>query len=73
VLAGCFEWVRWVGIVNLLYLGVRQWIAAPVDLTRTKPQPRSFRAIAMRGFLVSLTNPKTLLFYGCVLPAVPVA
>jgi homoserine/homoserine lactone efflux protein len=68
MLAGWFEWVRWVGVAYLLYLGVRQWAAAPVDLTRTRPQPRSFRAIAPRGFLISLTNPKTLLFYGAFFP-----
>jgi len=68
VLAGWFEWIRWIGVAYLLYLGVRQWVAAPVDLTRTKPQPRSFRAIALRGFLISLTNPKTLLFYGAFFP-----
>ena len=31
-------------------------------------EPRSLRAIYLRGFLVSLTNPKTLLFYGAFLP-----
>jgi threonine/homoserine/homoserine lactone efflux protein len=68
MLAGWFEWVRWVGVIYLLFLGVRQWRAAPVDLTRTRPQPRSFQALAMRGFLISLTNPKTLLFYGAFFP-----
>ena len=68
VLAGWFEWVRWFGVAYLLYLGIRQWNAPPVDLTRTRPQPRSFRAIALRGFLISLTNPKTLLFYGAFFP-----
>jgi len=68
LLAAWFEWVRWVGVAYLLYLGVRQWRAAPVDLTRIPPQPRSVRAIALRGFLISLTNPKTLLFYGAFFP-----
>jgi homoserine/homoserine lactone efflux protein len=68
VLASWFGWIRWIGVAYLLYLGIRQWTAAPVDLTRTPPQPRSFRAIALRGFIVSLTNPKTLLFYGAFFP-----
>ena len=68
LLAAWFEWVRWVGVAYLLYLGIRQWRAAPVDLTRIPPQPRSVRAIALRGFLISLTNPKTLLFYGAFFP-----
>ena len=68
MLADWFEWIRWIGVAYLLYLGIRQWPAAPVYLSRTRPQPRSFRAIALRGFLISLTNPKTLLFYGAFFP-----
>ncbi len=68
MLATWFEWIRWIGVAYLLFLGIRQWMAAPVDLTRTRPQPRSFRAIALRGVLISLTNPKTLLFYGAFFP-----
>jgi homoserine/homoserine lactone efflux protein len=67
-LATWFEWLRWLGVAYLIWLGVRQWRAPPVDLTRTRPQPRSTRAIVVRGFLVSLTNPKTLLFYGAFFP-----
>jgi threonine/homoserine/homoserine lactone efflux protein len=67
-LATWFEWLRWIGVAYLLWLGIRQWRAAPVDLTKTRAQPRSPRAIVLRGFLVSLTNPKTLLFYGAFFP-----
>lgn len=67
-LAAWFEWLRWIGVFYLLWLGIRQWRAPVVDLSRVAPQPRSARAIALRGFLVSLTNPKTLLFYGAFLP-----
>jgi threonine/homoserine/homoserine lactone efflux protein len=67
-LAGWFDWIRWIGVAYLLYLGIRQWRAVPLDLAQTRAQPRSFRAIALRGFLISLTNPKTLLFYGAFFP-----
>ena len=63
-----FEWLRWIGAAYLVWIGVQQWRAAPVDLTRTAPQPRSPRAIFGRAALVSLTNPKTLLFYGAFFP-----
>jgi threonine/homoserine/homoserine lactone efflux protein len=68
VLAVWFDYLRWIGVAYLLWLGIRQWRAAPVDLTRVPAQPRSARTIALRGFLVSLTNPKTLLFYGAFFP-----
>jgi threonine/homoserine/homoserine lactone efflux protein len=67
-LAYWFEWIRWLGVAYLLYLGITQWRAPAVDLTRTRPQPKSVREIYLRGFLVSLSNPKTLLFYGAFFP-----
>ena len=63
-----FAWLRWIGVAYLVILGIRQWRAPAVDLTATRPQPRSRRAIYLRALFVSLTNPKTLLFYGAFLP-----
>jgi threonine/homoserine/homoserine lactone efflux protein len=63
-----FEWLRWIGVVYLVYLGVVQWRAPVVDLSRTRAVPRSVRSIYLRALLVSLTNPKTLLFYGAFFP-----
>lgn len=67
-LAAWFEVIRWAGVAYLVFLGIRAWRAPPVTLAGTAPQPRSLRAIVLRGFLISLTNPKTLLFYGAFLP-----
>ncbi len=67
-LAGWFDTLRWLGVGYLLWLGLRAWTAPATDLTRTEAQPKSARAIYLRGFLVSLTNPKTLLFYGAFFP-----
>ncbi len=63
-----FEWLRWIGAAYLVYLGLRQWFAPVVDLTKIQPRRRSGREIFLRGFLVSLTNPKVLLFYGAFFP-----
>jgi homoserine/homoserine lactone efflux protein len=63
-----FEWIRWIGVVYLVYLGLKQWRAPAVDLTATKPEPKSGPAIYTRALFVSLTNPKTLLFYGAFFP-----
>jgi threonine/homoserine/homoserine lactone efflux protein len=68
ILAEWFEWLRWIGVAYLVWIGVQQWRAPPVDLTRTAPQPRARREIFARGFLISLTNPKTLLFYAAFFP-----
>ena len=67
-LAQGFAVLRWIGVAYLVFLGVRAWRAPPLDLTRARPEPRAVRAVFCRGFLVSLTNPKTLLFYAAFLP-----
>jgi homoserine/homoserine lactone efflux protein len=67
-LGGWFEWLRWLGVAYLVHLGVRHWRAPEVDLTAVEPEPRPLRATVLRGLLVSLTNPKTLLFYGAFFP-----
>jgi homoserine/homoserine lactone efflux protein len=68
VLATWFEWLRWAGVLYLVYLGVQQWRAAPVALEDMGPQGVASRALFWRGFLVSATNPKTLLFYAAFFP-----
>ncbi len=67
-LAASFDWLRWLGVAYLVWLGVSAWRAPVTDLARTKAQDRSARVIFARGFLVGLTNPKTLLFYGAFFP-----
>jgi homoserine/homoserine lactone efflux protein len=63
-----FEWVRWVGVAYLLVLGIQQWRARPPDLLGVRPQPRSIGRIFARAAVVSVTNPKTLLFYAAFFP-----
>ena len=65
-LAHALEVLRWLGAAYLVWLGFRVWRAPPEDLSNTRPlAPR--KAFG-RGFLVSLTNPKTLAFYAAFLP-----
>jgi threonine/homoserine/homoserine lactone efflux protein len=67
-LADWFSVLRWAGVAYLLWLGLRAWRAPPTDLAATAPEKKSARNIFLRGFLVSLANPKTLLFFGAFLP-----
>jgi len=63
-----FEWIRWIGVAYLIYLGIVQWRAPPLNLAEVAPEPKSARAMFTRALLVSLTNPKTLFFYGAFFP-----
>lgn len=63
-----FEVLRWAGVAYLVWLGIQAWRAPAVDLTKVRAQPKSARNIVFRGFLVALSNPKTLAFYGAFFP-----
>ena len=63
-----FEWLRWAGVAYLAWLGLQHWRAPAADLTQARPEPPQKARIFGRGLLVSLTNPKTLLFYGAFFP-----
>lgn len=67
-LGSWFEWIGWIGVAYLVYLGIAQWRAPPVNLAAVAPEPKSARAMLTRALLVSLTNPKTLFFYGAFFP-----
>lgn len=67
-LGGWFGWLRWAGVVYLVVLGIQQWHSQPAALDGVRPQARSARAIFLRAIVVSLTNPKTLLFYAAFFP-----
>lgn len=68
LMAEWFDIIRWLGAAYLVYLGARQLYSAmyPVD-PQTVRLPRS-GALYMNGLVVSLSNPKVLLFLGAFLP-----
>jgi len=69
LLADIFEYVRWAGVAYLIYLGLKQWravvraSAAPDEIAA----PRG-RNVFAQGFVVAITNPKTILFYAAFFP-----
>ena len=62
-----FDVIRWIGAAYLIYLGIRAWRAKPMTLDDTQPM-RSRNAVMGQGFLVAITNPKTLIFYAAFFP-----
>jgi homoserine/homoserine lactone efflux protein len=59
-----FELLRWSGVAYLVWLGVRAWRSA------AQPQPEATRNHVhfWRGFVVAVSNPKTLAFFTAFLP-----
>ena len=63
-----FDWVRFAGAAYLVWLGIRL-IRVPVegvDAGAPPPPPRG--GFFLQGFLILLSNPKVLVFFGAFIP-----
>ncbi len=67
LMAEWFEWLRWAGVAYLVYLGVTEFRAKP-PTQENGGNAKTGRACFWQGFIVSATNPKTLLFYAAFFP-----
>ena len=63
--AEVFEVLRWAGAAYLIWLGIQSWRTA--GRVAEAPPPRH-RVHISRGFLVAITNPKTIAFFTAFLP-----
>src|ERR1700722_18253811 len=59
-----FEMLRWAGAAYLIWLGIQAWRHAGAN----KPAETGGRINFTRGFLVALSNPKTIAFFTAFLP-----
>jgi threonine/homoserine/homoserine lactone efflux protein len=67
VLADWFEWLRWLGVAYLLYLGVQLWRTRPVEpalLAGVSPRQSLF----LQGLIVTIANPKSMFFLAAFFP-----
>ena len=64
------EALKLVGAAYLVWLGVQSWRAPydPMDETAAPAARPSTDLLLRRGFLISVTNPKTLAFYAAFFP-----
>lgn len=67
-----FTLAKWAGAAYLIYLGFRVWRSPPLEIEvgSEDTDPRKLEALRMfrQGFLVSVSNPKGLLFFAAFLP-----
>ncbi len=70
LMAAWFDVIRWVGALYLVYLGARQlWLLWRRRATTSAAlPPRRRGSWYAQGLLVSLSNPKVILFLGAFLP-----
>ncbi|WP_298256315.1 LysE family translocator [Bradyrhizobium sp.] len=63
-----FDWVRFAGAIYLVWLGIRL-IRDPVQGVKADEAPPPPRGgFFLQGFLVALSNPKLLVFFGAFIP-----
>jgi len=62
-----FTWLKWIGALYLIWLGLQAWKHSYDSAKPPALAPKNRNHLA-RGFLVGVTNPKTLLFYAAFFP-----
>ena len=62
-----FDWVRLAGAAYLIWLGIRL-IREPVAGVEAEAPPPPRGGFFLQGFLVALSNPKLLVFFGAFIP-----
>jgi homoserine/homoserine lactone efflux protein len=63
--AQVFDYLRWIGAAYLVWLGVQAWRHAGAPAEAVAP---AGHVHAWRGFVVAMTNPKTIAFFTAFLP-----
>ena len=65
--AETFEWLRWAGAGYLVYLGIRQWQGSGQKVT-VDTASVSRKNLFVQGLVVTIPNPKSLIFIAAFLP-----
>ncbi|RZG76879.1 LysE family transporter [Acinetobacter sp. WCHAc060025] len=64
-----FLFVKWFGVLYLLYLAYLQWTAKTQSIDIQAEQPtKSIPKLILNGFIVNISNPKAIVFLLAVLP-----
>lgn len=66
-----FVVVKFAGAAYLIWMGIRLWRARPANpaaVASGEPAPRDHRRSLLAGFMVTISNPKTIAFYAGLLP-----
>ncbi len=63
-----FTFIKWVGVVYLLWLGIQKWHQAPLKITAGNECELNYSKRFWQASLVNLTNPKATIFLVALLP-----
>jgi threonine/homoserine/homoserine lactone efflux protein len=66
--ADILNWVKWAGVLYMLYLGIKTWATSPGDLSVITARKAPALSMFWQGLGIALLNPKTLIFNAAFLP-----
>jgi threonine/homoserine/homoserine lactone efflux protein len=66
--ADILTWVKWAGVLYMLYLGIRTWRTPPDDLSAIRATKAPTVTLFWQGLVIAVVNPKTLVFNAALLP-----
>jgi threonine/homoserine/homoserine lactone efflux protein len=67
IVAQWFEWLRWLGVAYLVFLGVQLWRARP-SAAASVPLVSPGRSLFLQGLVVTTANPKSMFFLAAFFP-----
>ena len=65
-----FVAIKWLGVAYLLYLACKMWFSPTETGDSALPEARSGVKLFFAGLTVTLGNPKIMMFYVALLPAI---
>lgn len=68
VAASALVWLKWAGVAYLLYLGIVTWRRGEAGVDAVKTGAGSHGKLFRQGLMLSIINPKTLLFNVAFIP-----
>ncbi|USG59921.1 LysE family translocator [Sneathiella marina] len=66
--ANVLIWVKWAGVLYMVYLGFRTWLTSPEDLSLITARKAPALTLYWQGLGIAVLNPKTLIFNAAFLP-----
>lgn len=61
-------YIKWIGVIYLVYIGYKTWTAPSASLSDIEAQKPNPKKIFIHGFVVAISNPKALVFFGAFFP-----
>ncbi|WP_299484293.1 LysE family translocator [uncultured Roseibium sp.] len=68
VAASALVWLKWAGVLYLIYLGINAWRQGLDELDQPRATGGSMKRLFLQGLLLAIANPKTLIFIAAFIP-----